>query len=312
MNFENIIGNDKNKQLLTEIIKSKNISHGYMFLGISGIGKLLFAKEFAKAILCSNETGCNNCKSCIEFDSSNNPDYNVIEPDESSIKIEQIRLMNSKIYEKPIISNKKVYIINNAETMTKEAQNCLLKTLEEPPEYAVIILIGTNENMFLNTIRSRCVKINFMKIKDDELKKLLIDKYEYGEISENMLKLFSGSVEKAINLKGKQDIYSEIENIFNNIETTNIIDLLNKREVITKNKEEIIDILEYINVLFFDKVKLGNNNYIKAIEIVEDTKDRLKKNANLDMTIDNLLMNVWENVREINYGVVAELIVKNE
>lgn len=298
MNFENIVGNEKNKQLLTEIIESKNISHGYMFLGISGIGKFLFAKEFAKAILCNEQIGCNKCKSCIEFDSSNNPDYQVIEPDENSIKIEQIRLMNSKIYEKPIISSKKVYIINNADLMTKEAQNCLLKTIEEPPEYAVIILVGANENMFLNTIRSRCVKINFNKINDEELTKILTERYEFNGITENMLRLFSGSIEKAINLQGKQDIYLEIENVFNNLERVNIIDLLNKKEIITKNKEEINNILEYINVLLFEKLKKldKQNQYIKAIQIVEDTKDRLKKNANLDMTIDYLLLNIWETI----------------
>ncbi len=298
MNFENIVGNEKNKQLLTEIIESKNISHGYMFLGISGIGKFLFAKEFAKAILCNEQIGCNKCKSCIEFDSSNNPDYQVIEPDENSIKIEQIRVMNSKIYEKPIISSKKVYIINNADLMTKEAQNCLLKTIEEPPEYAVIILVGANENMFLNTIRSRCVKINFNKINDEELTKILTERYEFNGITENMLRLFSGSIEKAINLQGKQDIYMEIENMFNNLDRVNIIDLLNKKEIITKNKEEINNILEYINVLLFEKLKKldKQNQYIKAIQIVEDTKDRLKKNANLDMTIDYLLLNIWETI----------------
>lgn len=296
MNFENIVGNDKNKQLLNDIIKTKNISHGYMFLGISGIGKCLFAKEFAKAILCNEQIGCNKCKSCIEFDSSNNPDYNIIEPEEKSIKIEQIRLMNNKIYEKPVVSNKKVYIINNAQMLTKEAQNCLLKTLEEPPEYAVIILIGTNENMFLNTIRSRCVKINFNKINDEDLKDILVKKYEYSNITQNLLKLFSGSIGKAISLQGKQEIYLEIENTFNNIENIDIIDLLNKKEIITKNKEELMDILEYINVLFFEKITQGNSSYIKAVEIVEDTKDRLNKNANLDMTIDNLLMNVWEKI----------------
>lgn len=296
MNFDDLVGNEKIKQLLTDAIQSKNISHGYMFLGISGIGKFLFAKEFVRAILCNEQTGCGKCKSCIEFDSNNNPDFQVIEPEETSIKIEQIRLMNNKIYEKPIISNKKVYIINKAELMTKEAQNCLLKTLEEPPEYAVIILIGTNENMFLNTIRSRCIKINFNPINNKELTAILKEKYEFSDITENMLKLFSGSIEKAINLKDKKDIYIEIENVFSNIENTNIIDLLNKKEIITKNKEEIQDILEYINVLFFEKVKTEDKQaqYIKAISIVEDTKDRLKKNANLDMTIDNLLLNIWE------------------
>ena len=89
--------------------------------------------------------------------------------DGKSIKIEQIRYMQEKIAEKPIASNKKVYIINNSDTMTKEAQNCLLKTLEEPPEYAVIILVLANENNMLNTIKSRCTKIMFNPISKEEI-----------------------------------------------------------------------------------------------------------------------------------------------
>ena len=138
--FEELIGNQKVKETLIKSIISNRISHSYMFLGIEGIGKALFAKEFAKAILCLKEGEyCDNCKSCIEFSTDNNPDYVYIEPEETKIKIDQIRNMQLKVAEKPIISNKKVYIINDAETMTPEAQNCLLKTLEEPPEYVTII-----------------------------------------------------------------------------------------------------------------------------------------------------------------------------
>ena len=89
--------------------------------------------------------------------------------DGKSIKIEQIRYMQEKIAEKPIASNKKVYISNNSDTMTKEAQNCLLKTLEEPPEYAVIILVLANENNMLNTIKSRCTKIMFNPLSKEEI-----------------------------------------------------------------------------------------------------------------------------------------------
>ena len=89
--------------------------------------------------------------------------------DGKSIKIEQIRYMQEKIAEKPITSNKKIYIIDNSDTMTKEAQNCLLKTLEEPPEYAVIILLVSNENNILNTIKSRCTKILFNPLSKEEL-----------------------------------------------------------------------------------------------------------------------------------------------
>lgn len=171
MSFENIIGNEKVKELLNKTISSNNILHSYLFFGIEGIGKSLFAKEFAKMILCQEEKrACNNCKSCIEFENGNNPDFAIIEAEEKNIKIEQIRYIEQKISEKPITSNRKVYIINNSDTMTKEAQNCLLKTLEEPPEYATIILISSNENKLLNTIRSRCIKINFNKLNEEAIR----------------------------------------------------------------------------------------------------------------------------------------------
>ena len=155
MAFEQIIGNSKIKETLQSIIQKNNILHGYMFIGTEGIGKKLVATEFAKMILCTEKTNkpCNHCKSCIEFEGKNNPDFKMIEPDGNSIKIEQIRLINSKIIEKPITSSRKVYIINDSQKMTVDAQNCLLKTLEEPPEYATLILICDNEEQMLNTIK---------------------------------------------------------------------------------------------------------------------------------------------------------------
>ena len=114
--FENILGNQKIKEKLKKSINEDKILHSYLFIGIEGIGKKLIAKEFAKAILCLNDIKyCNNCKSCIEFSSNNNPDFLYIEPDGNNIKIEQIREMQKKIQEKPIISQKKVYIIDNAD-----------------------------------------------------------------------------------------------------------------------------------------------------------------------------------------------------
>ena len=139
--FENILGNDSIKNMLKQTIISGQISHSYLMIGIPGIGKKLIAHKYAKAILCLGENQiCDTCKSCTEFDTNNHPDFLCVEPDGNSIKIEQIRELQKRIQEKPIISNKKVYIIDNADLMTKEAQNCLLKTLEEPPEFAIIIL----------------------------------------------------------------------------------------------------------------------------------------------------------------------------
>lgn len=118
-------------------------------------------------ILCQGESikPCNKCKSCVELEANNNPDLIEIEKIDGSIKIEKIRELQEKILEKPIISNKKVYIIKDADYMTLEAGNCLLKTLEEPPSFITIIMTGSNESMFLNTIKSRCMKISFNKIR---------------------------------------------------------------------------------------------------------------------------------------------------
>ena len=126
--FNNIIGNEKVKELLVNSIKNNKISHSYMFVGTEGIGKSLIAKEFAKMILCIDDNKyCNKCKSCIEFDTNNNPDFKIIEPDGNSIKIEQIREFQNKVSEKPIISNKKVYIINNSDKMTRRSAELLIK-----------------------------------------------------------------------------------------------------------------------------------------------------------------------------------------
>ena len=168
--FEKIIGNDKIKNELINSINLNKFSHSYLFLGTSGIGKKLVAREFAKMILCEGTPKyCNKCKSCIEFDSLNNPDFKEIVPDGTAIKIDQIREMQAKIYESPIISSKKVYIIDDADLMTKEAQNCLLKTLEEPPEFVTLILIGSNETSFLSTIKSRCIILKFDNISNDKI-----------------------------------------------------------------------------------------------------------------------------------------------
>ena len=173
MSFSNIIGNEKIKNILIKSISNNTVLHSYMFIGSNGIGKKMIAKQFAKMVLCENsgaDSGfeeCDNCKSCIEFNSGNNPDFICIEPDGKNIKIEQIREMQTKVVEKPVNSKKKIYIIDDADLMTKEAQNCLLKTLEEPPEYIVIILIVSNESKILTTIKSRCMKLFFEKINDE-------------------------------------------------------------------------------------------------------------------------------------------------
>ena len=212
--FENILGNEKNKKILEKAINLKKMSHSYIFWGTEGIGKKIIAKEFAKQILCleDNKPDC-KCKSCIEFDSENNPDFQLINSENDKIKIEQIREMQRKIAEKPIISHHKVYIIDNADRMTPEAQNCLLKTLEEPPEYIVIILICSNENNLLSTIKSRCTRLHFDKIENSEILDYINKNEPDKNISPNIIEFAQGSIGKALKLSENIEIYENVEKL---------------------------------------------------------------------------------------------------
>lgn len=294
MKFEELIGNDEVKDILNNAIINSRVLHSYMFIGTRGIGKYLFAKEFARKILCmSDQNNCNECKSCIEFKSNNHPDYYEIEPQDGSIKIEQIRQMQERILEKPIVSSKKIYIIKDSDKMTTEAGNCLLKTLEEPPKHLVIILVAENESMILNTIRSRCTKISFKAIPNEIILKYLRENYGIENVPENIFSLFNGSIGNAIDYIDKKEMYEEVEKVFSNIEKTNILDVLNKLECLHSNKENIYDVLDYINVLLIKKAK-ENYKYLSYINKVEETKKRLRANSNYDMCMDNLLFGIWE------------------
>ena len=299
MNFNEIIGNELLKNNLNKIADSNKIAHSYIFLGKEGIGKKEIAKEFAKKILCLNTPkGCNNCTSCIEFEGGSLPDFSIISPDGKNIKIDQIRNFQSKVYEKPVISNKKVYIIDNADLMTKEAQNCLLKTLEEPPNYVVIILIVSNENKLLNTIKSRCIKIVFSDLSKKELEEYL-QKNGNTYIDEKIISRADGSIRKLIHIRENIEVYKEIEDLLSKIDSVTLIDMLKKSDIFNKYKEIINEVLDYMNLIFFEKSNSSTElekklNYMNCIQDIEETKLRIAQNSNFDMSIDYLFLKIWE------------------
>ena len=295
MSFANIVGNDKIKTFLDNQIKNNHVLHSYLFVGIEGIGKELFAEEFAKKILCLEKNDEDEkCLSCIKWNSLNHPDFTLIKPEDKIIKIEQIRNMQEKIAEKPITSKKKVYIIIDSEYMTKEAQNCLLKTLEEPPEYATIILTTSNESKLLNTIKSRCIKVQFDCLSENEMKDFLM-KNSSIEPTQAFIKMSQGSIGKLLHMEENHQIYEQINNILENIDKQDLITVLNKSEIVYKEKEKIQEILDYINVYLYYTKDIKKLNCTKY---VEDTKKRLISNSNYDMCIDYLLIKIWEEVNE--------------
>ena len=314
--FENIVGNNKIKESLKNAVKSNNVSHSYLFVGKAGVGKKIFAKDLAKKVMCLGSNGgaqnngvknnevqnnnvandnleldFDNCDSCIKFDANSNPDFSIIVPDGKSIKIEQIRNLQARIVEKPISSSKKVYIIDDADTMTEESQNCLLNTLEEPPEYAMIILIASNENRMLQTIKSRCVIIRFEDLTNEEISQILHTN------DQDIIRLCEGSVAKADTISEKREMFAQLKIIADYLSKNSLIDVLNNSDLLYSSKDDIMTLLDFLNIIFFEKAK-ENIKYSKAISIIEKTKKKILANNNYDMCIDYMLMHIWEELHK--------------
>ena len=302
MKFSNIIGNDAMKQLLNNAINTNNLVHSYMFVGPDGIGKSLFAREFAKMLLClGNSKAEDACSSCIKFNGNNHPDFRFFDSEDGkSIKIAQIRELEEQISEKPILSERKVYVINNGDLMTVEAQNALLKTLEEPPEYAIIILVLSNESKLLNTIKSRCTTMVFQKLSNEEL--LQYANTQHMNINTDLLDTCDGSISKLIHLQEASESYLSLNQLIQDFSTKDIVDLWNEADILYQSKDSISSLLDYFNIVFVKKLRdTKEEKYITAIKIVEITKKRLSSNANYDMCIDYLLRKIWEEFHESHY-----------
>lgn len=311
MYFDKIIGQSFAKKYLSNSIKKDKINHAYLFEGIDGVGKSTFAKEFAKYLLKTEH---------IE----NSPDYINIEPQGASIKIAQIRNLQTDVIIKPH-GDYKIYVINNAEKMTMESQNALLKTLEEPPIYVIIILITNNKNSLLDTIKSRCDIVKFLPIPLVELKKYLEDR-GIDEKKASMLSTFSrGSISKALELSESSDFMIMREDIQNNIQTIlekNVVEVLELPNKYDKYKDNIIEVLD-ITINYFrdimmlkenidkdmiiniDKItylqnmskKINYSQVSKIIDIIEETKKKLRSNCNFNLSVQVMALNIYEVIK---------------
>ena len=311
MYFNNIIGQDFAKKYLTNSIKKNKINHAYMFEGIDGIGKKKLSQELAKILLDTENV-------------ESTPDYINIHPDGNSIKISQIRKLQTDIIVKPH-KQYKIYIINQAESMTIEAQNALLKTLEEPPEYAIIILITSNKESLLDTIKSRCEIIKFLPISIVDLNNYLITK----GIDKNRAQLLStfarGSIEKAIELSESADftiMRDEIQTYIEIMLDKDMIDILEIPTSIEKYKNDAINVLDILinyfrdmmllkekvdksMIINIDKItfiqnmskKITYSQVSKIIDIIEDTQKKIRSNCNFNISIQVMALNIYEVIK---------------
>ena len=319
MEFNDIIGQESIKKSLMSALKKNNISHAYIFNGESGLGKRTMANIFSKKILCENkEVNKCECKSCLLFENGTNPDFFALKPDGSSISVEQIRDMNKDVIVKPLYNKKKVFVIHDAEKMTIQAQNALLKTLEEPPEYVVIILITNNLNMLLETIQSRAIKYNFKKNSNAQIKSYI--KKMYGDDVENIdfLVTYSngkiGSVDDIIKSDEIIEIREKIINCVINLKKMKRTEIIEISDFFIENKDNIEGILNIMMMLYRDllilketddvvlltnidkkdiliskKNEFSCNELIKNIDVVTQSIEYAKRNTNFTLLIEVML-----------------------
>ena len=282
MSFKDIVGQERAIKILTKSQKENKISSSYIFVGSEGTGKKLTAIEFTKAVNClnlnKNLEACDNCHSCNEINKQYCPDLKIVETTKGLIKIEQIREIRKEIELKPFRSKKKVYIIDKAEKMTLEASNCLLKTIEEPPYYAIIILICSKIDPILPTIISRCQIVNFGLVNSLKMKKILLNKINNLEKdkAEIISKLAQGSIGKAFKLIADKEYFIRREEVLDYLSAIfpgkYDDDIFAKAEKMVSEIDRIEEILEMIKLWYRDILIIkntGNQKYIVNCDKLE-------------------------------------------
>lgn len=205
MSFKTIKGQDKAIAVIKGYLRQSRLAGSYLFVGPAGIGKKLTAMTLAKTINCLGESldSCDSCASCLKIDKGAHPDVHIIGSDvDEAVKIENIRQMHKEISLRPYEAKRKIFIVDNAHNMTADSANALLKTLEEPPQHNLLILITEKPNLLFKTIISRCQAVKFYPLSPEELRRLLEDDYGTSKHAAHFLAYFcEGRLGEALRLK---------------------------------------------------------------------------------------------------------------
>lgn len=328
--FKDVVGHNNIIEYIENAVTSGNISHAYILNGEKGSGKKLLAKLFAMSLQCENreEDGdaCGECSACKKAKSNNHPDIiRVTHEKPTTISVDEIReQVNNDVVIKPYIGPYKIYLIPDADMMSVQAQNALLKTIEEPPAYAVIILLTHNAEILLPTIRSRCVMLKLRNIRDKLVKKYLMEKMELTDYKADLCVAFAqGSIGRAVALASSEffnDIKEEAVHMLRNIDdmqTEDMIEAVKKCATFKLDINDYLDIISiwYRDILIYKATKSVDSivfsdqlRYIKdraskssyenietIIEAIEKAKARLKANVNFELTMELLLLTIKEN-----------------
>ena len=321
MKFQDIIGQEHMTGHLQNAIRMGKVSHAYIIQGEAGSGKKLLANTFAAALQCE-EGGiepCGHCQSCKQAVSGNHPDIRRVTHEKASISVDDIRLqLNNDILVKPYSRSYKVYIIDEAEKMTEQAQNAMLKTIEEPPAYAVILLLTVNAKLLLPTILSRCILLNVRPVARGQITKLLTEHYGIaGFMAEVAADFADGVPGKAIAYAQSGEFVNlkdEVIRLLRRLDSMPAEEIYKKVKEWAGSKPAIPDILSLVQLWYRDILvmkstdgagrlvfreeerelasRADNMSYAQiedCLKAIETIRQRMNANVNLEVSLEMLL-----------------------
>lgn len=326
--FKDIIGHRQVIDHLQNAIEGRKVSHAYIIHGERGSGKSLLADALATTLQCEKggTEPCGECRSCKQARTKNQPDIIYVTHDKpNTIRVDDIRTqVNGDMGIKPYSSPYKIYIIDEADKMNQQAQNALLKTIEEPPEYGIILLLVSNISVLLPTILSRCVTLKLGTIEDALIKKYLMENLHLPDYSADVCVAFAGGyLGKAVRLASNEEfneLKKEVLSLLQNLSQMETNELVRRVKGLQEYKLQMDDFFDILIVWFRDvllyKATNDRNGIIfkdeaagivkqasisgydgieNIIEALEKAKVRLKANVNFELTLELLLMTIKEN-----------------
>ncbi|MDR1260060.1 MAG: DNA polymerase III subunit [Endomicrobium sp.] len=334
--FENILGQQKVKKIISNQVKNDKIAHAYMFIGKDGVGKRLVAIEFAKILNCIvnkfakidsiNLTSCNKCISCSKIIKNVHPDLHFIDfvkqaeleqndlEKQKILKIEVIKYMQKKIEMKAYEGRWKIFIIDPAEKMSISASNSLLRMLEEPPKNTIIILIVKYKGAIPWTIVSRSQILFFQPLNNIEILNWLMMNHKMDIVeAKKIAELSEGSISNAVKLVDRNKkinlcLWYKLKN-----EDLCISDILKLSKIVSKNGAN--GAIEFIDSMIIE-VKKEFRMYpqekktIKALELLIASQSLLVKNINSQMVLDNLFFDLFDLVKAYKTNVEQNFFIR--
>jgi DNA polymerase III subunit delta' len=322
--WEDIIGHKKNIENLQTLLKEQRLPHALLFCGPDGVGKSKVAVALAATLLCGSEQApCGRCDSCRALLTDTHPDFYLVVPESvgktaKSIRIERIREVQTEIARVPILSKRRVVLINDADRMNEAAQNCLLKTLEEPTGQVVFILVVNSRGALLETVQSRCMPMNFGTLLLDEIKDLLLQHGVMESQAAELAALSDGSVGRALLLQenGGMTLRDDVVSFLEKADSMEMEDVwIRGKDLGALSREKLTEWLMYLNMLLRDMLVLysGGERTIlyhqdvsarlteiltefpverifAVLELVRETQRRLGANVNIRLLMERFLL----------------------